>query len=138
MDSVTSSPRLSGADSPLNDTQAHSDSGEAEQLELTTTTKAIPSQFVKDFEGIPAEWHEVVEMQNESTKRTKLYFKCKYQDCTAMFSKSCNLRDHFRKHTAARPFRCDICDKTFTQSGNLGRHYKNLHNLDRKVAKLTT
>lgn len=76
-------------------------------------------------------------MRNETTKRLKLYFRCKYQGCSAIFSKSCNLRDHFRKHTAARPYRCDICDKTFTQSGNLGRHYKNLHNLDRKVAKLS-
>ena len=67
----------------------------------------------------------------------KLYFRCKYKGCHAVFSKSCNLRDHFRKHTSDRPFKCEICAKTFTQSGNLGRHYKNLHKIDRRVAKVT-
>lgn len=70
--SVGTSPQL-GAESIHNETQAHSDGGEVvDQLETS------PSPFVKDFEGIPAEWHEVVEKRNESTKRLKLYFRCKY------------------------------------------------------------
>jgi len=75
-------------------------------------------------------------MRNQDTKRIKLYFRCKFAGCGAVFSKSCNLRDHFRKHTFSRPYRCELCNKSFTQSGILGRHYKNIHNVDRNVTSL--
>lgn len=56
-------------------------------------------------------------------------FECLHPGCGSVFKKSCNLRDHFRKHTGARPFSCSVCHKEFTQSGNLGRHLKNVHNI---------
>lgn len=64
--------------------------------------------------------------------RVKLYFKCRHSGCGSIFKKSCNLRDHFRKHTGQRPFTCPKCRKTFTQSGNLGRHLKNVHGVPRE------
>ena len=84
-------------------------------------------QRAKQFAGIPSEWHETIRVHNKETKRIKLYFRCKYEGCGSVFRKSCNLRDHFRKHTSARPFKCEVCSKFFTQSGNLGRHLKNVH-----------
>ena len=89
----------------------------------------ISSQQVsaKTFNGIPEEWHQTVKVRNPVTQRIKLYFKCMYPGCGSEFKKSCNLRDHFRKHTGQRPFTCVHCNKTFTQSGNLGRHLKNVH-----------
>ena len=73
---------------------------------------------------------------SDDGKRSKQYFRCKYTSCMAIFSKSCNLRDHFRKHTNQRPYQCDICDKNFTQSGNLGRHYTNVHKVKREAPTL--
>ena len=89
----------------------------------------------KKFDGIPVEWHQTIKVYNRETKRAKLYFQCKFAGCDSIFRKSCNLRDHFRKHTATRPFLCDICNKQFTQSGNLGRHLKNVHGQNRKDHK---
>lgn len=86
----------------------------------------------KTFQGIPAEWHQTIKVRNPDTQRIKLYFKCMYPHCDSVFKKSCNLRDHFRKHTGQRPFTCAFCNKTFTQSGNLGRHLKNVHNSHRE------
>ena len=91
----------------------------------------------KEFEGIPSEWHETVKVMNPETQRVKLYFRCKYEGCGQQFSKSCNLRDHFRKHTKMRPFNCHLCGKTFTQSGNLGRHLRNVHKQERIVPRIT-
>eukprot|EP00347_Sterkiella_histriomuscorum_P011227 403373258 len=90
----------------------------------------------KTFEGIPKQWHQTIRVKNPDTQRVKLYFKCKYPDCGSVFKKSCNLRDHFRKHTGLRPFKCPFCQKTFTQSGNLGRHLKNVHGTSRENVHL--
>ena len=68
----------------------------------------------KTFEGIPNEWHQTIKVKNPHTHRVKLFFKCKYEGCHSTFKKSCNLRDHFRKHTGLRPFSCPKCNNTFT------------------------
>jgi hypothetical protein len=53
----------------------------------------------RTFEGIPEHWHETIKMRNPETCRVKLIFKCCFSGCNSVFKKSCNLRDHFRKHT---------------------------------------
>lgn len=63
----------------------------------------------KTFEGVPKQWHQTIRVRNPETSRVKLYFKCKYPGCGSVFKKSCNLRDHFRKHTGLRPFKCPYC-----------------------------
>ena len=68
----------------------------------------------KTFVGIPSDHYEIVKMKNEKTHRYKLIFRCKIDGCSSEFKKSCNLRDHFRKHTGQRPFECKFCQKTFT------------------------
>ncbi len=93
--------------------------------------RAPPSQS-KTFDGIPHAWHQTIKVRNPETLRVKLYFRCRHSGCGSIFKKSCNLRDHFRKHTGQRPFTCPKCQKTFTQSGNLGRHLKNVHAVPRE------
>jgi hypothetical protein len=53
----------------------------------------------KTFQGVPKEWHETIQVKHLATQRVKLYFKCRHTGCKSVFKKSCNLRDHFRKHT---------------------------------------
>lgn len=83
----------------------------------------------KTFKGVPENWHQTIRVYNGTSQRVKLYFKCRHKNCNSLFKKSCNLRDHFRKHTKLRPFTCPHCAHSFTQSGNLGRHLKNVHGL---------
>ena len=90
----------------------------------------------KTFLGIPNHWHQTIKVRNRDTMRVKLYFKCRHSGCGSIFKKSCNLRDHFRKHTGQRPFTCPKCKKTFTQSGNLGRHLKNVHSVPKENISL--
>ena len=107
----------------LTDLSLHSD---VSNVDVTVTK--VES---KTFQGVPKEWHETIQVKHKVTQRVKLYFKCKHAGCKSVFKKSCNLRDHFRKHTGQRPFTCSLCQKTFTQSGNLGRHLKNVHKVPR-------
>lgn len=93
--------------------------------------RRTPRVESKTFEGIPHSWHQTIKVRNPDTMRVKLYFRCRHSGCGSIFKKSCNLRDHFRKHTGQRPFTCPKCYKTFTQSGNLGRHLKNVHSVPR-------
>ena len=53
----------------------------------------------KSFPGVPSEWHETIQVRHVTKQRVKLYFRCRHEGCKSMFKKSCNLRDHFRKHT---------------------------------------
>ena len=104
-----------------------------DSFEQMASVEAESTQLVeKHFAGIPDEWHSTIQKTNSEQGTSKLYFHCKFAGCTAVFKKSCNLRDHFRKHTAQRPYSCHVCRKTFTQSGNLGRHLKNIHQITRQ------
>lgn len=92
-----------------------------------TETPLISKAPNKKFEGIPPEWHQVYKYFNPQTKKYKLYFKCMHEDCGMLFNKSCNIRDHFRKHNGSRPFVCHLCLNTFTQQGNLKKHLIIMH-----------
>ena len=71
---------------------------------------------------------------NPKTNRFKRTFKCLVDGCGRTFAKSCNMAVHLRKHTGDKPYSCAHCPKTFSQSGILSRHLKNVHkNHEKKV-----
>ena len=58
---------------------------------------------------------------NEANRR-KTHFKCTFEGCHKVFSKTWNFLDHARMHEGMKPFVWDVCSKTFTQKGNMLKH----------------
>ena len=67
-------------------------------------------------------------------KRPQTYFFCKYGDCTQMFQKSTSLIVHYWRHVNLRPFSCNLCQTSFTQSGTLSRHNRAVHGVHSTVS----
>jgi len=58
-------------------------------------------------------------------------FKCEFEDCSMAFYKKDVMIRHMRIHTGERPYQCHVCDRTFTQSGDLSKH-KRTHGIHSK------
>ncbi|RUS77071.1 hypothetical protein EGW08_015154 [Elysia chlorotica] len=51
-------------------------------------------------------------------------FICAVENCPYAFKTKGGLVRHMRRHTGDRPFNCDKCGRSFTESGSLTRHLK--------------
>ncbi|EMZ7035372.1 hypothetical protein ABE276_003450, partial [Salmonella enterica] len=49
-------------------------------------------------------------------------FECPVPECGMWLSTPDGLNKHMRTHTGERPYRCEMCEQTFTQRGDLNRH----------------
>jgi uncharacterized Zn-finger protein len=60
-------------------------------------------------------------------KDFKKIFQCSFPGCTKRFTAIYNLRIHYRIHTGDRPFKCDLCDKSYYDRANYKYHVKTGH-----------
>uniref|UniRef100_A0A9L0INB6 C2H2-type domain-containing protein n=1 Tax=Equus asinus TaxID=9793 RepID=A0A9L0INB6_EQUAS len=67
--------------------------------------------------------YSLLPAQYGRTNREKSY-KC--SECGKAFSKSSNLMNHERIHSAQRPYKCNECGKAFNRCSNISRH-KRVH-----------
>lgn len=49
-------------------------------------------------------------------------FKCSFPGCDAGFSQKGNRDRHENSHLGIKKFKCDVCDKTFSNGTNLRKH----------------
>lgn len=73
-----------------------------------------------------------------TTTRTRRVIICGQENWGKEFIKAWNFLDHFRMHQGVRPFVWNICDKSFTQKGNLKKHQRQHINTDVRDRKVHT
>ena len=65
---------------------------------------------------------KVVKIANEGTKRHRTKFVCTFEGCGKICENKWSFLDHNRHHTGDKPYECKVCNKKFTQRGNLKQH----------------
>ena len=61
---------------------------------------------------------------NEETMRTNTVLIWMYDGCGKICNKTWDLLDHMRKHTGEKPYKWLVCNKSFSQRGNVIKHKK--------------
>lgn len=73
---------------------------------------------------------------NPKTGRKVKKLVCKVPGWGKVFEKKWNFKDHIRMHMGEKPYKCDLCDKAFTQKGNLAKHKRQHQFSDLKARKV--
>ena len=86
-----------------------SEEGEDESEECDSSKSIVqnpPNKNSKrtiNFDGVPASKYRIYKVQKTKKGWIKR-FQCLFDNCKMEFTKSCHLRNHFRKHTGYKPF----------------------------------
>lgn len=72
-------------------------------------------------------------MKNFKENSVDAVFEC--DQCTYRTKKCSHFKAHMRVHTGETPYPCVLCEKRFTQEGNLNRHLQYVHT--KKIAQDT-
>lgn len=76
----------------------------------------------KEKKGLTGLHFKLLKIHNSETQRTKTKFLCTYGSCRKECANKWTFIDHSRHHTGERPYVCKVCNKNFTQRGNLKQH----------------
>ena len=72
--------------------------------------------------SLPSELYEVE--LNKQDSDVSLIFKCKHGECRKEFNKSQNFLVHMKTHMGVKKFKWKYCSLSFSQKGNMQKHYK--------------
>lgn len=80
--------------------------------------------------------HEAKYFTNPKTGRKVKKLVCLLSGWGKIFEKKWNFKDHIRMHMGQKPYNCKMCDKSFTQKGNLAKHLRQHDFSDLKSRKV--
>ena len=100
----------------------------------SSTGATEAGQAYAGLKTMPQGSYERVKVGDRGSNRGTTHFLCKYRDCNREFTKSTSLIVHYWRHTDTRPFTCNLCNTSFTQSGTLSRHNRAVHKIRATVS----
>lgn len=65
---------------------------------------------------------KLLKVENPETQRIQTKYLCTFGSCRKECANKWAFIDHSRHHTGERPYVCKVCNKKFTQRGNLKQH----------------
>lgn len=78
---------------------------------------------VKNLEELKGFNYRTEYRENPKNGKMIIVYFCGHEECNKEFLRTWNLLDHLRMHEGVRPYICSICCKSFTQKGNLRKHF---------------
>ncbi|CAG9577594.1 unnamed protein product [Danaus chrysippus] len=72
--------------------------------------------------------HLIEHLLNDAYRNRQLYECLRCQICSVGFNKTDIYKRHMREHGSLPLYKCELCDKTFSDSSNFSKH-KKVHNL---------
>lgn len=107
------------------------------QSVITTPTPVTKQQFSSSimctdrvFPCICGKWF-TKKSHLRTHKRTHLgekLYHCRWNGCEQRFCRNDELNRHYRSvHTSERPYKCELCDRTFSRSDHRLGHMKRFH-----------